>query len=55
MRNSLSVAALFLPALGSSSCVAVGYTSDRGWFIWPGGLILLAVIVLILMLLRRRG
>ncbi|HZN11854.1 MAG TPA: hypothetical protein VFC61_09250 [Blastocatellia bacterium] len=54
MRKSFSVAALFLAALGFSSCVAVGYTSDRGWFVWPGGLILLAVIVLVLMLLRRR-
>jgi len=25
-------------AAGLSGCVAVGYSSGRGWFVWPGGL-----------------
>ena len=39
----------------SSGCiVAGGYSSGRGWFIWPGTFVIVAVVVLFL-LLRRRG
>ena len=41
-------------ALTQSSCVAVGYSSGGGWFIWPGGLGLLVIILLVFFLLRRR-
>ena len=39
---------------GLSGCVAVGYTSGGGWFVWPGGLGLLLVVVLLVFLLRGR-
>ena len=48
-----SIGALCL-ALTQPSCVVVGgYSSEGGWFIWPGSLGLLAIIVILLLLLRR--
>ena len=39
----------------SSGCVVVGgYSSGRGWFIWPGTIGLLLVIAIVFLLLRRR-
>jgi len=39
----------------SSGCiVAGGYSSGRGWFIWPGTIVILVVVVLF-SLLRSRG
>ena len=38
-------------AFTQSGCIAVGYTSSGGWFIWPGGL---ALVILVLFLLMRR-
>ena len=41
--------------LFSSGCiVAGGYSSERGWFIWPGTLGILIVVALLFLLLRRR-
>ena len=45
---------LVLAAL-QTSCVVAGYRSDGGgWFIWPGGLGLLVMVVLAFLFLRRR-
>jgi hypothetical protein len=41
--------------LFSSGCiVAGGYSSDRGWFIWPGSIVILLVVAVLFLLLRRR-
>jgi hypothetical protein len=41
--------------LFSSGCiVAGGYSSGRGWFIWPGSIGILLVIAVLFLLLRRR-
>lgn len=41
--------------LFSSGCVVVGgYSSERGWFLWPGSIVLLVVVALLFLLLRRR-
>ena len=37
-----------------SGCVAVDYSSGGGWFIWPGGLGLLLIILLVALVLRQR-
>ena len=38
-----------------SGCVVVGgYSSDRGWFVWPGTLVILLVVVLVILLRRRK-
>ena len=36
-----------------TGCLAVGYSSGGGWFIWPGGLGLVVLILVIVFLLRR--
>lgn len=43
--------------LFTSGCVVVGgYSSGRGFWIWPGTFVLLAIgAVLLLLTLRRRG
>jgi hypothetical protein len=44
-----------LVLLSSTGCiVAGGYSSGRGWFIWPGTFVVLAVVLGLFLLLRRR-
>jgi hypothetical protein len=39
----------------SSGCVVVGgYSSGRGWFIWPGTIGILVVLAILFLLFRRR-
>lgn len=40
--------------LFSQGCVVAGYSSGRGWFIWPGTLVILLVIAVLFLLSRRR-
>ncbi len=45
------VSALF----AQTGCVVVGgYSSERGWYIWPGSLVILAVVAVLFLLMRRR-
>lgn len=42
-------------ALSQLSCVMVGgYSSDGGWWVWPGSLLSVLVIVIVLFLFLRR-
>ena len=41
-------------ALSCTGCIVVGYRSPGNWFVWPGGLGLLIVVLLVLSLLRGR-
>ncbi len=44
-----------LLAFGSlSGCVVVGASSRGGFFVWPGGVGLVVLILLVLLVLRRR-
>jgi hypothetical protein len=38
---------------GLSGCLVAG-ASSGGWFVWPGGLALLVVVLLIVFAMRRR-
>jgi hypothetical protein len=39
----------------SSGCVVVGgYSSGRGWFLWPGSILTFLVVIALFLLLRRR-
>jgi len=54
----LRVIAALLLLLSSMGCVVVGgYSSGRGWFIWPGSIVflLIGLALLLLMFFRRRG
>jgi len=49
----ISIVSLIL--LMSSGCVVVGgYSSERGWFIWPGTIVIFIVGLALILLLRRR-
>ena len=49
------VGIITLLLLLSSGCVvAGGYSSGRGWFIWPGTIGLLLVVAVLFLLFRRR-
>ena len=56
--NAATAAALLIATLACTpmltGCVAVGYSSSGGWFIWPGGIGLLFLVLIIALLLRRR-
>ena len=50
-----AIAVLGLLAAGSTTgCIMVGHSTGGGWFVWPGGLGLVVVVLLVLFLLRRR-
>jgi ABC-type Fe3+-siderophore transport system permease subunit len=40
--------------VGLSGCLVVGRSSSGRWFVWPGGLGFLLVILIIFFLMRRR-
>jgi hypothetical protein len=49
------VGIIILLLLFSSGCVvAGGYSSGRGWFIWPGTVGILLIAAVLFLLLRRR-
>lgn len=46
---------VLLLLLTSTGCIVVGgYSSERGWFIWPGTFVLLGLAVVLFLLFRRR-
>ena len=53
LRILVVVLAAPLLAMGCTGCIVVG-VGPNGGFIWPGGLGLLFVILLVMFLLRRR-
>jgi hypothetical protein len=53
VRGALIFAAGLISFVTFTGCLVVGYSSRGGWFIWPGGIGLLIIILLIIWLLRR--
>jgi MYXO-CTERM domain-containing protein len=52
-RRTLLLA--FLLACSQTSCVLVGgYSSEGGWYIWPGSLLITAAALALFFLLGRR-
>jgi hypothetical protein len=55
VSRRLAPLAIVLIALAQPACIlAGGYSSDRGFYVWPGSLLSIVVIVLLLLMLRRR-
>ena len=52
MKNIVVITLLLL--LSSGCVIAGGYSSERGWFIWPGTIGILVVVAVLFLLLRRR-
>ena len=53
VRSVLAAAGLGLTTT-MTGCVAVGYSSGGGWFVWPGGLGLVLLVLVLLFVLRGR-
>lgn len=53
MQHAAWKLALAILLLTQTSCIAVGYSSPGGWFIWPGGLGLVIIIVILYFVFRR--
>ena len=52
MKRIALILSIFLLSPG---CVFVGgYSSERGWFLWPGTIVIFLVGAVLLFLLRRR-
>jgi hypothetical protein len=54
---STKLAVLFaacVATLGLSGCLVAGYSSGGGWFVWPGSLGLLVIVLVVVFLMRRR-
>jgi hypothetical protein len=49
----MSVTALLL-ALTQTACVVGGYSSEGGFFLWPGSIVITVVLVLLFLFMRRR-
>jgi hypothetical protein len=52
-RDALILASSLILCTALTGCLVFGYTSNGGWFVWPGSITLLIVIALIIWLLRR--
>ena len=52
--GAVRLGAALLLALSPTACVAGGYSSDRGFFLWPGSIVLTVVLVLLFLYMRRR-
>jgi hypothetical protein len=44
---------VLLFAATQSACVAIGYSSGGDWFLWPGGLGLLIIVLIVFFVFRR--
>ena len=45
---------VLLLALSQAACVAGGYSSEGGFFLWPGSIVITIVLVLLFLFMRRR-
>jgi hypothetical protein len=50
----LTLVAACFATLELSGCLVAGYSSGGGWFVWPGSLGLVVIVLLIVFLVRRR-
>jgi hypothetical protein len=41
-------------ALSQTACVVGGYSGEGGFFLWPGSLVITALLVLLFLYMRRR-
>lgn len=49
------IGGVLLILLLSSGCLVVaGYSSERGWFLWPGTFVILLLGAVLILLFRRR-
>ncbi len=49
----ISTLAIVALALTQTGCIMAGYSTNGGWFVWPGGLGLLVIIAVLYFLFGR--
>lgn len=55
-KTTMKQIAIIFVALFASSCVVVGgYNSERGWFLWPGTIVIFLVFAVLFFLFKRRS
>ena len=58
MKQSIRTTVLLISGLGAcsalSGCVMMGYSSNGGFFIWPGGIGLLVLLGILWLIFSRR-
>ena len=52
-QDALILAATLILCTTLTGCLVFGYTSNGGWFIWPGSITLILAILLLVWLMRR--
>jgi hypothetical protein len=52
-RGALILVSSLILCTTLTGCLVFGYTSSGGWFLWPGSISLLIVILLLIWLMRR--
>ena len=52
MTNRPALLLALVLGAAQSGCIVAGYSTRGGWFLWPGGLGLI-ILLLVLMLMRR--
>jgi hypothetical protein len=50
----MTLLAACFATLGLSGCLVAGYSSGGGWFVWPGSVGLIVIVILIVFFVRRR-
>ena len=50
----LRLLVLLATVVSQSACMVVGYSNGGGWFIWPGSLGLLIIVLLLYFVFGRR-
>ena len=51
--SRISIPALLL-ALSQTACIVGGYSSEGGFYLWPGSILITVVLVLLFLFMRRR-
>jgi hypothetical protein len=54
MARLTSYTFLILAGLQTSCVVVGGYSEEGGWYLWPGSLLLTALLAALFLFLRRR-
>jgi hypothetical protein len=52
MKQTIFVALTL--ALSQTACVVGGYSSEGGFFLWPGSILITVALVLLFLFMRRR-
>jgi uncharacterized membrane protein (DUF485 family) len=53
MKRILQLAAILAFTSTLTGCLVAGYSTGSGWYVWPGSIVITAILALIYFLTRR--